>query len=88
MTNKAPTHQDYAVGWVCALTEELTAAMIMLDEEYSDLSKSFSDLNTYTLERIDDHNIAIACLTDDDLDNNSAAIVATRMISTFSSIRF
>jgi len=60
----------------------------MLDERHSDLPKQSSDQNAYTLGSIDDHNIAIACLSMSDIDNNSAATVATRMTNTFPSIRF
>lgn len=60
----------------------------MLNERHSDLSKQSSDQNVYTLESIDDHNIAIACLSMSDINNNSAATVATCMINTFPSIRF
>ena len=88
MTSKALTHRDYLMRWVCALTKKLTAITVMLNKRHSDLSKQSSDQNVYTLESIDDHNIAIACLSMSDIGNNSAATVATRMINTFSSIRF
>jgi len=88
MTSKALTHRDYSVGWVCALTKELAAATVMLDERHSDLPKQPSDQNAYTLGSIGDHNIAIACLPMGDIGNNPAATVATRMTNTFPSIRF
>lgn len=76
------------MGWVCALKKELTAAMVVLDEQHPDLTKSSNDQNTYTLGSIDGHNIAIACLPMGDIGNNPAATVATRMTSTFPSIKF
>lgn len=88
MTARALTHQDYSVWWVCALKEELAAATVMLDTEHPELKTSASDLNVYTLGCIGAHNIAIACLADGDIGNNPAATVATRMISTFPSIKF
>jgi hypothetical protein len=88
MNSKALTHRDYLVGWVCALTEELAAATIMLDSRHSDLAKPSNDQNTYTLGSIGGHNIAIACLPMGDIGNNPAAIVAARMTSTFPSIKF
>lgn len=88
MTSKALTHRDYSVGWVCALTKELAAATVMLDERHPDLPKQPSDQNAYTLGSIGDHNIAIACLPMGDIGNNPAATVATRMTNTFPSIRF
>jgi nucleoside phosphorylase len=88
MTPRQLTHQDYSIGWVCALKEELTAATVMLDMEHAELPKPSSDPNEYTLGSIADHNIAIACLPDGDIGNNPATAVATRMTSTFSSIKF
>lgn len=88
MTSKELTHRDYSVGWVCALVVELVAAMKMLDREHPDLAKPSSDENAYTLGSIDGHNIVIACLPEGDIGNNPAATVATRMISTFPSIKF
>jgi nucleoside phosphorylase len=88
MTSKVLTHRDYSVGWVCALKEELAAAMLMLDKEHPDLARSSSDQNTYTLGSIGGHNIAIACLPMGDIGNNPAATVATRMTSSFPSIKF
>ena len=82
------THNDYTVGWVCALPKEQTAATAMLDQKHDDLSKPSNDSNTYTLGSIDKHNIVIACLPKGQIGNNPAAIVASRMIATFPSIKF
>jgi nucleoside phosphorylase len=79
---------DYTVGWMCALPIEMTAARAMLDEIHPSHSPPLSDHNTYVLGRIGKHNIVIACLPKGETGNNSAATVATRMASTFSSIRF
>ena len=80
--------EDYTVGWVCALPIELAAATIMLDEEHKDFPQDNSDDNLYTLGRISEHNIVIACLPAGQTGTNSAASVANRMKSKFSSIRF
>src|SRR4029077_4189277 len=88
MAPKALTLNDYTVGWVCALPKELTAATAMLDEEHPDLLTPQNDYNTYTLGRSGRHNVVIACLPRGEVGNNSAAAVATRMVSTFPSIRF
>ena len=89
MSSKALTRQDYSVGWICALTKELVAATIMLDgKEHPALPIPAADQNTYTLGSIGDHNVVIACLSKGDIGNNSAATVATRMVSTFPSIKF
>lgn len=56
------THEDYTIGWICALPVELTASIAMLDETHDPLPQDRTDDNTYTLGRIAKHNITIACL--------------------------
>jgi nucleoside phosphorylase len=82
------THQDYTVGWICALSSELTAAMAMLDEEHLPLSQHPEDDNAYTLGRIGEHNVVIACLPAGQMGTNSAATVAAQMKYSFGGIRF
>ncbi|QYS94840.1 ANK_REP_REGION domain-containing protein [Trichoderma simmonsii] len=81
------THDDYTVGWVCALPKEQTAAIAMLDHRHADLEKPPNDQNTYTLGSISSHNIVIACLPKGKTGTNSAATVAAWMVSTFPSIK-
>jgi nucleoside phosphorylase len=81
------THNNYTVGWVCALPKEQTAATAMLDQIHPDLPKPPNDHNTYTLGSIGNHNIVIACLPKGKYGTNPAATVVTRMISTFPSIK-
>jgi nucleoside phosphorylase len=81
------THQDYTVGWICALSSELTAAMAMLDEEHLPLSQHTEDDNAYTLGRIGEHNVVIACLPAGQMGTNSAATVAAQMKYSFGGIR-
>ena len=87
MNPKSLTHQDYSVGWVCALTEESASAINMLDERHSDLQNQRNDPNVYNLGSIGPHNIVIACLPMGDIGSNAAATIATRMINTFPFIR-
>jgi nucleoside phosphorylase len=82
-----PSNNDYTVGWVCALPEEQTAAIAMLDRKHSPLPKQPNDHNTYTLGKVGNHNVVIACLPLGRIGNNSSATVATRMIATFPSIK-
>lgn len=82
------THNEYTVGWVCALPKEQTAATAMLDDRHVCLPKPPNDPNAYTLGSIDKHNIVIACLPQGEIGTNSAATIATWMISTFPSIKF
>ncbi|KAF5650598.1 ankyrin repeat domain protein [Fusarium sp. NRRL 52700] len=81
--------EEFTVGWVCALPIELAAAQEILDEQYQDQSyQDPNDSNTYTLGRIGNHSVVIACLPAGQLGTNSAAAIATRMKSTFTAIRF
>ncbi|KAJ5186403.1 hypothetical protein N7449_011167 [Penicillium cf. viridicatum] len=88
MAFKAPTHNDYTVGWVCALPKEFIAAVAMLDERHDNLPRRPNDHNAYTLGRIGLHNVVVACLPKGEIGTNNAATVATRMTSTFPSIKF
>ena len=88
MTSGPLAHGDYTVGWVCALPKEQTAAIAMLDRRHSDLPKPPNDHNAYTLGSIGKHNVVLACLPKGRVGNSSSATVATRMISTFPSIKF
>ncbi|KAJ5876740.1 hypothetical protein N7455_000205 [Penicillium solitum] len=81
------TRNDYAVGWICALFEEQTAAIAMLEQEHPDLHMPPDDPNTYTLGSIGKHNIVIACLPAGIMGNNAAATCSTQMARTFPSIR-
>lgn len=62
--------------------------MTMLDTEDTPLPKDRSDHNTYTLGRIGEHNVIMACLPAGKLGTSSAATVALQMRITFPSIRF
>jgi nucleoside phosphorylase len=81
-------HQDYTVGWICALPIEMAMVVAMLDERHEPLPKHVHDHNNYTLGRISSHNVAIACLSRGVVGVTSAAIVANQMRSTFTSLRF
>lgn len=78
---------DFTVGWVCALPIELPAAQVMLNERHEDLPQSGDDANMYTLGRIGDHNVVLACLPAGQTGTISAAAVAMQMKSTFHAIR-
>lgn len=81
-------HEDYIVGWICAIPEEQTAAVAMLDERHTALPKLLNDQNVYTLGSIDHHNIVITCLPKGKPGTISAATVVTRMVNAFPSIKF
>ncbi|KAL5095410.1 hypothetical protein Trisim1_000188 [Trichoderma cf. simile WF8] len=87
MSQSQYTHEDYTIGWVCALPNEQAAALFMLDERHEDLVNPSNDQNAYTLGSIGKHKVVIAGLPKGRYGNNSSATVATRMISTFPNIR-
>ncbi|KAI9761895.1 MAG: hypothetical protein M1840_001548 [Geoglossum simile] len=80
--------EDYTVGWVCARPVELAAATGMLDENHGALPRDGVAANLYTLGRIGDHKVVIACLPAGHIGTSSAAAVAAEMQSKFISIRF
>ncbi|KIW70019.1 hypothetical protein PV04_02330 [Phialophora macrospora] len=80
-------HEDFKVGWICPLHEELTAARIMLDEEFDQLQRKDVDTNAYTLGRIGQHYIVIAVLPQGVTGLASASRVAMQMKSSFPSLR-
>ncbi len=63
MVNRSRSRrEDYTVGWVCALYIELAAAQEMFDEEHEDFDYDANNTNIYTLGRIGEYNVVIACL--------------------------
>jgi nucleoside phosphorylase len=87
-THPPLSHDDYTVGWICALALEMAAAVAILDERHSNLPQSLSDHNNYQPGRIGEHNVIIACLPAGVTGTTSAATVAAQMLSTFKFIRF
>ncbi|KID86628.1 ankyrin repeat protein [Metarhizium guizhouense ARSEF 977] len=81
-------HNDYTVGWICALWQEQTAAKAMLDCIHEDLPQPQSDKNTYTLGTIAKYNVVIACLPCGEATHAAAAASSAWMVTTFPSIRF
>ncbi|KAF3316763.1 hypothetical protein TWF173_001426 [Orbilia oligospora] len=81
------SHKDYTIGWICALSIELTAARVMLDVEHPTLPKPSNDASNYILGSIGYHNIVISCLPKGIIGTNQAAVIATRMVNTFPSIK-
>ncbi|KAL2858348.1 nucleoside phosphorylase domain-containing protein [Aspergillus pseudodeflectus] len=80
-------HGEYTIGWICALSVEMAAAITMLDEKHPDLPTSQGDHNSYVLGRVRSHNVVIACLPSGIYGTASAATVAATMRLTFPSIQ-
>lgn len=80
------SHTDYTVGWICALSIEFAAGRSMLDDIHEDLPRATGDTNAYVMGSIGEHNIVMACLPEGQYGTNNAAIVASHMLRSFSSI--
>jgi nucleoside phosphorylase len=79
---------EYTVGWICALYFELAAAQAILDELHKGVQERDPvDKNSYTLGRVEDHNVAITCLPAGKYGTNDAASVANDMVRTFTNIK-
>ena len=81
-------HNDYTVGWICALDTEYTAARQFLDETHHDAATiSKHDNNSYALCRMGSRNVAIAVLPDGEYGKSSAMRVARDMLSSLPNIK-
>ncbi|KAJ5240408.1 uncharacterized protein N7469_001999 [Penicillium citrinum] len=88
MHARTRSHDDYTVGWICALPVETAAAKLMLDKIHPPLPRLPMDQNTYIFGSIGEHNIVIASLPTGAYGNTSAATVGTQLLSSFHAIRF
>jgi nucleoside phosphorylase len=80
------SHDEYTVGWICALQVELDAARAVLDVIHDQLPLPLNDRNTYLLGEISGHNVAITCLPSGVDGTNAAAVVAQQMKATFHAV--
>ncbi|VUC32372.1 unnamed protein product [Clonostachys rosea] len=79
----------YTVGWICALAVEIAAATAMLDEVHQGPRELHpNDHNSYTLGRINNHNVVIACLPAGNYGIAPAASTAQQMLTSFTGIKF
>ncbi|KAL6788494.1 nucleoside phosphorylase domain-containing protein [Trichoderma sp. SZMC 28012] len=80
--------QVFTVGWICAISTELTAARSFLDEEYDSVNNvSREDYNNYALGKMGRHNVVLAILPDGEYRTAAAAVVAVAMLRKFPNIR-
>ncbi|VUC31548.1 unnamed protein product [Clonostachys rosea] len=82
------SHDDYTVGWVCALPKELAAATTILDSTHEALSSLPGDTNIYSFGNIGPHNVVITCLPSGNYGTVNAAIAASNMARSFPFIVF
>ncbi|RAK97550.1 purine and uridine phosphorylase [Aspergillus ibericus CBS 121593] len=87
LISKTLSHDDYKIGWICALPLEMAAAQALLDEIHEDLPVQPNDYNAYTLGAIGKHNIVIACLPSGDC-GSTFTTVSMHLMSSFRSIQF
>ena len=81
-------NETYTVGWVCALSVELAAAKGLLDETHGEpQTQPNGDHNAYTLGRIHEFNVVIACLPASVYGTSSAANLVGAMWTTFPSLK-
>jgi nucleoside phosphorylase len=81
------THEEYTVGWICALSIEYVAAQEFLDARHDRPDYlSRHDNNDYTLGKISEHNIVIAVSPRREWGLCPAAIVATNMLRSFPNV--
>ncbi|KAL7945324.1 putative kinesin [Trichoderma barbatum] len=78
----------FTVGWICALGIELAASVAMLDEKFPNLPQILGDTNNYTLGRMGEHHVVLACLPAGTTGTNAAATASTNMKRSFPNIQF
>lgn len=79
--------EDFAVGWICAITTEYVAAQAFLDEEYDEQLHFPNNRNDYVLGKIGKHNVVISVLPIGEYGTASAARVAEAMMHNFPNLR-
>ncbi|OJJ42569.1 hypothetical protein ASPZODRAFT_104980, partial [Penicilliopsis zonata CBS 506.65] len=85
MAKLFPARELFQIGWICALPIEAAASKLLLDENFGILEEQdAADTNSYTLGRIGNHYIVIACLPGGQYGTTSATTVAINMMRTFS----
>ncbi|KAL1862114.1 hypothetical protein Plec18170_000938 [Paecilomyces lecythidis] len=83
MKRKCPQVGSFTIGWISALPVEHAAGEALLDEEYD----NHGDMVQYTLGRVHNHNVVMACLPAGQIGSTAAATVATEMRLQFPSLR-
>lgn len=80
-------HDDYTVGWICALPVEYSAAIELLDEKHEGLESAPQDDNNYALGKIGEHNVVIVGIPFGRRVSAPAATAARRMTHSFQNVR-
>ncbi|KAI1209023.1 uncharacterized protein F4807DRAFT_428541 [Annulohypoxylon truncatum] len=79
---------NYTIGWICALTEELVAAEEFLGDPHPQPAhRAIHDQNRYALGQIGPHNVVVAILPLSQYGTTNALGVAKDMAHTFKNLR-
>lgn len=84
---KSPAITEFAVGWICALPLEGSAAIAMLDDEFPALPRDPRFSTIFRLGRVGPHKVVIACLPAGQVGKLNASSVAKEMCMKFCNIR-
>ncbi|PQE09312.1 ankyrin repeat protein [Rutstroemia sp. NJR-2017a BVV2] len=84
------SHDDYTIGWVCALPIEVAAAKATLDRVNENLPpyQNSDDNNNYILGSVQGHNVVVAYPNSGVCGKTSVADVATQLHASYTSVRF
>jgi nucleoside phosphorylase len=82
-------HEDYTIGWICALPVEVLAARFMLDEKHSGIFPGrIGDDNDYIPGTINGHNVVIVGLPKKSTGTVSATRLVSQMRQSFLNLRY
>ncbi|KAF5578857.1 Pfs domain-containing protein [Fusarium pseudocircinatum] len=84
----SPKPTEYKAGWICALPEEMAAALGMLDEIFPKPERRKLDNNIYFAGRIGHLKIVMVCLPYKVVGTTSATRAAEQMRQAFTRLQF
>lgn len=83
------SYEDYTVGWICARTIEISAALACFDSRHEDMPNvPEDDHNNYQFGQIGVHNIVLGSLPLGEYGPASSAFLAASMLRSFPHIKF
>jgi nucleoside phosphorylase len=88
MAERILSYLDYTVACICALLRELAAVRAMCDETHPNLPSTTPTHCSYTLGKIEGHNVVLACLPSGVYGTISATAVVTHLQPTFPNVRY
>ena len=88
MAERTLSYLDYTVACICALPGELAAVRAMCNEMHANLPSTTPAHSSYTLGKIEGHNVVSACLPSGVHGTLSATAVVTYLQSAFPNVRY